>query len=141
MTPDRQRLLLELKREAKTERKRVRVERKTHAPVKPDRGRERDNAYLAWLRRQPCRIAWSDHGCAGPVEAAHLRYADLSAGRSNPGLQRKSDDRWATSLCGHHHREQHAHGNERAWWARYGLDGSEVARAQYAQFQAEGASR
>jgi hypothetical protein len=79
----------------------------------------RDNAYLAYLRRQPCQ-ALGEH--SGPIQAAHLRYADLAVGRSNPGLSRKSDDRWATSLCAGHHAEQHAHGNERQWWERMGLN-------------------
>ena len=107
---------------------------RTHAPVKPTRGREIDNTYLAWLRRQPCRIAGlHGHRCGGPIQAAHLRYADLAVGRSNPGFARKSDDRWATSLCADAHHEQHGT-NEREWWASYGLDGSQVAMEQHAAY-------
>ena len=94
------------------------------------RGRVRDKAYLAYLRRQPCRIG---RDCDGPVQAAHLRYGDAAYGRVNPGMQVKPDDKWATSLCAKHHAEQHT-GNERSWWNSYGLDGSEVAAAQYAEF-------
>lgn len=101
---------------------------------KATRGRERNTAYLAYLRRQPCRIGV---GCIGPVQAAHLRYTDLAAGRTNPGLSVKPSDCWATSLCAHHHAEQHARGNEHAWWASYGLDGTTVARTQFAAFTAE----
>lgn len=100
---------------------------------KADRGRVREPGYLAYLRRQPCRIGT---GCEGRVEAAHVRYGDHKAGRVNPGLQKKPDDRWCVSLCTHHHAEQHR-SNERAWWNSYGLDGSQVAAAQYAEFSGE----
>lgn len=98
---------------------------------KADRGRVRNTAYLAWLRRQPCRIGI---GCEGRIEAAHVRYGDAKVGRLNPGLQKKPDDRWAVSLCAGHHREQHSM-NERSWWASKGLDGTAVAQAQFAEFQ------
>lgn len=98
---------------------------------KADRGRVRNTPYLAWLRRQPCRIGT---GCEGRVEACHVRYGDHKAGRVNPGLQKKPDDRWAVSLCAGHHREQHSM-NERAWWTSYGLDGSAVALAQFTEFK------
>lgn len=96
--------------------------------------RERDSGYLAYLRRQPCRIG---RGCHGPVQAAHLRYSDAAHGRRNPGLQCKPADRWATSLCATHHAEQHSAGDERRWWNSYGLDGSEVAISQYAAFKGD----
>jgi len=111
-------------------------------PVHPKQRhvRERNNGYLAYLRRQPCRIAGlNGHVCAGRIEAAHLRYTDPKHGRINPGMQRKPDDRWATSLCTAGHYEQHhARVGEQAWWASYGLDGSEVAIAQYEQFRKGG---
>lgn len=112
-----------------------------HQPTKADRGRVRDNGYLAYLRRQPCRIPTLVKPsvltpCGGRIDPAHLRYTDPKVGRSNPGLSCKSDDRWATSLCRRHHEEQHAYGNERAWWAGYGLDGSQVAIEQYAAYRA-----
>ena len=106
---------------------------------KATRGRVHDNVYLAHVRRQPCRIALhtgSAVACAGRIDPAHINYSDFAAGRLN-GKGVKSDDRWAVSLCRKHHDEQHARGNERAWWASYGLDGSEVARAQFAAFTAE----
>ena len=98
--------------------------------------RERDNAFLAYLRRQPCRIGRVAPGtCSGPIEACHVRYSDASRGKVNPGLQCKPDDRYATSCCAGHHREQHAAGNEPRWWAGYGLNGIGEAAAQYAEFQ------
>jgi hypothetical protein len=54
------------------------------------------------------------------VEAAHIRYGDLRAGKQMTGMGRKSGD-WALPLCGQHHWDQHRHG-ERNWWARKGVD-------------------
>lgn len=99
-------------------------------PIKRDRGRERDSGFLSYLRRQPCAIG---RGCSGPVQAAHLRYGDASVGRVNPGLQCKPSDRWATPLCACHHAEQHA-GSERAFWNRYGFEGTDVARRYFEAF-------
>lgn len=82
---------------------------------KANRGRVLDGGYLAFLRRQPCEARHLG-GCAGPMDPAHIRFSDFKVGRINPGKGRKSDDRWALSLCRKHHDEQHAHGNERAWW-------------------------
>ena len=125
--------------ERKSKRKAKRAALPKHDTGKQHRGREREPAYLAWLRRQPCRIGLVAPGtCEGPIEACHVRYGDIAAGRINAGLQVKPSDRWATSCCAGHHREQHAT-NERAWWSSYGLDGTEVARSQYAAFTAEGA--
>lgn len=106
-----------------------------HKPAKPDRGRERDNGFLAYLRRQPCRIGLVAPGaCEGAIQACHVRYADAGRGKPVSGLQVKPSDRYATSCCAHHHREQHARGNERAWWASYGLDGLEQADLQFAAY-------
>jgi hypothetical protein len=77
--------------------------------------RVQEPGYLAFLRRQPCEARHLG-GCCGRIDPAHLRFSDIGVGRINPGKGRKSDDRWALSLCRKHHDEQHAHGNERAWW-------------------------
>lgn len=119
-----------IKRESKAARTRARKAVITELGV--FRGRVLDSAYLAWLRRRPCVVGGD---CDGAVQAAHLRYSDAAVGRINPGLQVKPSDKWATPLCARHHAEQHAHGNERAWWAGRGLNGSEVAAQQFALFQ------
>ena len=82
--------------------------------------RKRDNAYLQWIRRQPCAAARLG-GCDGPVQAAHLRYSDAARGRVNPGLQQKPSDLLTTPLCAAHHAMQHA-GAERLFWAVVGID-------------------
>lgn len=98
--------------------------------------RERDPGYLAFLRRQPCRIGLVAPGtCAGPIQACHVRYSDAARGKRNAGVQAKPSDRYATSCCAAHHAEQHARGNERAWWASYGLNGLDVAAQQFAEYE------
>lgn len=97
--------------------------------------RKRDNAYLAWLRRQPCVIC----GTRERVEAAHVRAGYPSAGWAPTGMAQKPDDQRAVPLCAHDHREgpnaQHR-ANERAWWANHGIDPPDLCRALYAAFQA-----
>jgi hypothetical protein len=83
---------------------------------KADRGRVRNNPFLAYLRRQPCEACGSIHR----VEAAHIRSGYSEAGWPPTGMQVKPSDFRALSLCALCHREgpdaQHR-GNERAWWA------------------------
>lgn len=92
--------------------------------------RQRDNGYLQALRRLPCCIGW---GCGGPVEAAHIRYSNPAVGRINPGMQQKSDDRWATPLCRTHHASQHRV-SEPAWWAAWGIDPDDLSQRLYAAY-------
>lgn len=119
----------EIRRRASKKAKRAR-------PVNPkkDRGRVREPAFLAFLRRQPCSVRQlSGLGCEGPIQAAHIR--SHKPGELPTGMGRKPDDRRCTSLCAKHHAEQHAT-NELRWWARYGLDPFAVAEALYARFLA-----
>lgn len=58
--------------------------------------RERDFAYMGWVRRQPC-CARRFGICSGRVEADH-------AGRR--GVGRKADDRTCIALCSKHHRQR-----------------------------------
>lgn len=105
---------------------------------KADRGRIRDNAYLAYLRRQTCCVGpLLGDRCEGPTDPAHLRFSDFKVGRINPGKGRKSDDRWCLPVCRKHHDSQHAHGNERAWWSDVvRADPNALAVATYAAFLA-----
>lgn len=118
-------------------RKAQRAPRVQHAPQKASRGRELDAGYLAFLRRQPCEARHLG-GCSGRIDPAHLRFGDASVGRINPGLSKKSHDRWAVSLCRTHHEAQHAHGNERRWWSDIvRRDPNAIAIARYAAFKGE----
>ena len=100
--------------------------------------RERDPGYLAFLRRLPCAVGLiKGDCCGGRTDPAHIRFTDRKAGRVNPGLSAKPDDRWCVCVCRFHHEAQHAYGNEAKWWAvEVGVDPSDLARALYAAFQA-----
>jgi hypothetical protein len=76
-------------------------------------------------------------GCAGPIEAAHVRYSDARAGSVNPGMQRKNHDRNATPLCRFHHQHDQHRGAERAFWARVGKDAYAAAAAHFAAYQGQ----
>lgn len=117
--------------------KEARQKAKAARPVsaKKDRGRVRCNAYLAWLRRQPC-VARHMGGCDGPIEACHIRTPDPSRGKPLTGMQVKPDDKWATPMCRHHHAAQHQM-NELAWWNRLGLNPFTTAEGLFAQFNGE----
>lgn len=74
--------------------------------------------HLAFIRTLPCL-------CCGDnitVEAAHVRYADARVGKPITGMGTKPDDAFCLPLCNSHHRQQHEVGNERVFWAKYGID-------------------
>ena len=100
--------------------------------------RQRDNGYLAWLRRLPCVAGVIEGGCAGPIQAAHIRFSDAGRGRVNPGMMRKPDDSSAVSLCERHHLHDQHRGSERKFWERLGVEPSALAAALYAAYQAGG---
>jgi hypothetical protein len=108
---------------------------KAARPVSPkaNRGRVRDPGFLAYVRRLPCAVG--PIGCAGGIEAAHIRYS--LPGEPLTGMQRKPDDCRAVPLCAGHHRTnpdaQHA-GSERAFWAKRGIDPHAIAASRYAQY-------
>lgn len=100
---------------------------------KADRGRERDNGFLAYLRRQPCEAAGVGP-CLGPVEAAHVSYR--VAGIPNSfGRGVKNHDRHANPLCATHHAVQHGMGSEQRFWAGLGKDAYETAARHFAAYQ------
>jgi len=124
----------------KRERKQARRERSQRigqtAPEQRQE-RQRDNAYLAATRREPCVVGLAHGGCDGRIDPAHLRFSDAQRGRINPGKARKSDDKWVNPLCRHHHEEQHNAGDERRWWESYGFeDPGAMCLERYAAFQA-----
>lgn len=100
--------------------------------LKADRGRERDNGFLAYLRRQLCE-ARALGGCSGPIDPAHIRFND-GPDRQNPGGARKNHDRHCNPLCRAHHDQQHS-GSERGFWSLIGKDAYATAAAHYAAYQ------
>ncbi len=119
--------------ERRRRQKAARREAKAARPKSPkaDRGRVRDNGYLAFLRRQPCCVAGAL--CSGRVQAAHIRYADVDRGKPITGMQVKPADRWALPLCAWHHARQHQM-NERVFWMGHGIDPLATAERLYAEF-------
>lgn len=122
---------------ARAQRERQREQRVTQERVKPKGGRERDPGYLAFLRRLPCVAGVMGlPDCQGATQAAHLRFSDAKAGRTNPGMQAKPHDRHATPLCAHHHlRDQHAR-QEQAFWHDLEVDPGDLSTALYAAYLA-----
>ena len=122
-----------IKREqARARKSKLKAEKKGRGTL--NRGRDRDNGFLAYLRRQPCEAA-SLGGCSGPIDPAHIRYND-GPGRLNPGGARKNHDRHCNPLCRAHHDEQHSMA-ERYFWDRLGKDAYETAAAHYAAYQGD----
>lgn len=110
-------------------RKEAKARRKAHKATTGQRApRQRDNAYLAWLRRLPCVAC----GSREHVEAAHIRAGYPSAGWRPTGMQEKPDDTRCAPLCASCHREgpdaQHR-SNERTWWSARGIDPPDLCRA------------
>ena len=95
--------------------------------VRQRQPRERDEAFLAYVRTLPCTICGA-FGC----DPAHIRSAAPQYGKRHTGMAEKPDDKWCVPLCRHHHDEQHARGDELAWWASYGIDPFVIAIELYA---------
>jgi hypothetical protein len=79
--------------------------------------RERDDAYLNFIRSQRCCLCGTNEG----VQAAHLRVGSIGDGKPYGAMQMKSSDKWALPLCERHHAEQHSM-NESEFWASFGID-------------------
>jgi hypothetical protein len=92
------------------------------------RPRVHHDDFLAFVRSLPCIIC-SRH-TTGEAHAAHIRFANLYAGKAMTGA-RKPDDVWVVPLCVEHHvfgkDAQHAGFNEKAWWNSHNVDPLYVA--------------
>ena len=114
----------------------LREERKAATRARPkspkaDRGRERDNGFCQYIRRQPCE-AGHRGDCLGPVQHAHVSYQ--VAGIANSfGRGVKNHDRHGNPLCAGHHAEQHRVG-EKPFWAWLGKDAYETAAAHFDRY-------
>ena len=78
--------------------------------------RVKSEAYLKFIRSLPCLLC----GDNTSVEAAHIRFGDIRAGKRPTGMGEKPDDRWTLPLCKRHHDEQHKRG-ERLFWTQAGV--------------------
>jgi hypothetical protein len=80
--------------------------------------RIRDEKHLQFIRSLPCCIC----GDNTSTEAAHLRAGSINHNKRSAGMAEKPSDSWCVPLCGKHHREQHAFGNELEWWKCHGIN-------------------
>lgn len=103
---------------------------------KADRGRERDNGFAQYIRRQPCE-ARAKGGCAGPIQHCHISYRVAGVPNSF-GRSVKNHDRHANPLCAEHHRIQGEVMGEKPFWVWLGKDAYETAAAHYARYLSGG---
>lgn len=75
----------------------------------------------------PCLICGATN-----VQAAHIKYADLTIGKPFTGGAMKADDCFVVPLCVGHHDHQHMFGNERDWWKLADIDPIKTALALFA---------
>jgi hypothetical protein len=94
---------------------------------KRSRGRERDAAHLAFVRRLPCVTCLAP----APNDAAHIRMASPERGKLPTGMQVKPSDRSSVPLCRTCHSTQHG-GSEARFWSERGIDPFAVADRLYA---------
>lgn len=80
--------------------------------------RIRPKEHLRFVARQPCLVCGRS-----PSHAHHIRYAQ------SRGLSLEVSDEFTVPLCAIHHRENHASGNEKAWWEQHKLGPLQVAKA------------
>lgn len=98
----------------------------TRKRSKPRRGRIRDEAYLEWVRMQPCCIQYAHHVWSAEVGLVVFRQMTKTeaAHCGARGLGQKCDDTEAIPLCKRHHRTgllaHHVLGKK--FWAYHGLD-------------------
>lgn len=122
------RQLAQVRKVRRTEAKQARPKN-----LKADRGRVRDTAHLAYLRRQPCACC----GRPAPSDAAHIRMASLERGKVPTGMQVKPSDRFAVPLNRACHERQHSM-SEARFWRSVGLDPFEIADRLYAAYSTPG---
>lgn len=85
-----------------------------------------DDKHLAFIRTLRCLVCLDNTS----VEAAHLRYSDTRAAKTNPGVGQKPHDYWTVPLCSKCHREQHEQ-KEEAFWDHAMIDPLAVAAWLY----------
>lgn len=100
------------------------------------RPRKEDVDHLAFIRSLPCLATGFIYG----IDAAHVRYGDLSYGKRETGASEKPDDRWCVPLHRSIHEDQHKHG-ERDWWIQIGIDPLRIACALWGASGDEEAGR
>lgn len=102
--------------------------------VRQRQPREECPEFLAFVRRKPCAAC----GAPAPSQAAHLRAGNPAIGKRPTGVGERPSDKFANPLCAGCHLDapdsQHNTGDERAFWARVGIDPFENAAKLWRQF-------
>jgi hypothetical protein len=94
----------------------------------PKPERIRSPKHLKWLKTLPCSVPLCPRRDVVPH---HLMCAQPKA------MKKKAGDQWAVPLCVVHHDARsgasvHAHGGERLWWERHGVDPIALAERLWA---------
>jgi hypothetical protein len=79
--------------------------------------RLRDKSHLKFVGSQPCLVCGKS-----PADAHHLRFSQRR------GMGIKVSDEFTVPLCRSHHRDNHNHGDEVAWWVKRAIDPIVTAR-------------
>jgi hypothetical protein len=90
--------------------------------------RYRDRAHLEFVASQPCLLCGRQ-----PSDAHHLRFMQPRA------MGRRVSDEFAVPLCRTHHRANHRHGDEAAWWRSAGIDAVMIAHKLWRHTRLDGA--
>ncbi len=124
-------LSLEQRRERDVLRQRVReieapakkAAKRDRKRLKPTRGRVLDKSHKGAVARLFCVVTAVRTGReVYGVQVAHVRFSLASAEVVNPGKQRKPDDWRVLPLLPAVHHEQHARGDEEAFWEGVGIE-------------------
>jgi hypothetical protein len=101
---------------------RARIRLNRISPRRKQRRPGDDKNHLAMVRLLPCCIC----GVTRNIDAHHLLIDDSGMPK---GMGRKNTDRWAISLCHHHHMALHRRGDEDGFLSGHGIDGRALARS------------
>lgn len=89
------------------------------------RPRREERDHLTFIRDLPSCISGKR-----PCDPCHIRFGDLRYGKRETGVSEKPSDQWVLPLTRAEHDDQHS-GNERAFWARHGIDPLALALKLY----------
>ncbi|MDQ0996924.1 hypothetical protein QFZ34_002106 [Phyllobacterium ifriqiyense] len=91
------------------------------APKVSKKPRQKEESHLKFIRTLPCVVTGIRN-----VEAAHIRYGDISYGKYETGMAEKPHDKWVLPLSPEEHRKQHDM-NEREYWTLVGINPLDLA--------------
>src|SRR5690349_444364 len=85
--------------------------------IRQRRPRDKKPDHLKFIAKLVCCLC----GASNP-DPAHLRAPYPQLGKRATGMAEKPDDKWTVPLCRREHDEQHAAGDEVAWWQSKGIN-------------------